>query len=270
MNVQDFYNNEYDEATRLSGNDNRHKVELYRKRYLYKRLIQDCRPESDNPSLKIIQIACGTGVHTEWLCENYPNSMIFASDIIPKHIEQLKSYPNLNKRVWDCTDDVIPKEYYVSKPDIVLVEGAWYHLTHDQRKKLLENLNKMRPKIIVIDWLSFFHEVVQQVLRYKKFPDTLCTGGYLRPPFVFDNYKTVKLLENYGYEVSLYPVDMDIRFGYEDFNKMSEDSFEVFMSLMNSFNCDGNGNYLYDAHNAYLMNATEHGCYILRRRIWWI
>lgn len=87
MNVQNFYNNEYDESTRLSGNDNRHKVELYRKRYLYQRLIQDYRLDSDNLNIKIIQIACGTGIHTEWLCENYPNSMIFASDIILKHIE---------------------------------------------------------------------------------------------------------------------------------------------------------------------------------------
>lgn len=125
----------------------------------------------------------------------------------------------------------------------------------------------MQPKIIVIDWLSFFHEVVQQVLRYKKFPDNLCAEEYLRPPFIFDDCKTIKLLEDYGYEVSLYPVDMDIRFGYEDFNKMSEDSFEVFMLLMNRINCDSNDNYLYDAHNTYLLNATEHGCYVLRRRI---
>jgi trans-aconitate methyltransferase len=104
MNVNEFYNNNFDESTRLSGNDNRHKVELYRKRFLYKYTIEHVRPK------KIIQIACGTGVHTNWLCENYPDIEIYASDIIPKHVEQLNDYPNLHKRVWDCTDK-LPEEY---------------------------------------------------------------------------------------------------------------------------------------------------------------
>ena len=119
MTVNDFYNNKFDESTRLSGNDNRHKVELYRKRFMYSRLIERFNPK------KIIQIACGTGIHTHWICENYPDIKVYASDIIPKHVEQLKTYPNLHKRVWNCCDE-LPEEYL--NADMVIVEGAWYHL----------------------------------------------------------------------------------------------------------------------------------------------
>ena len=75
MNVNNFYNQTFDENTRLSGNDNRHKIELYRKRFMYTKLIEEFNPKT------IAQIACGTGVHTNWLCETFPNIRCIDLDI---------------------------------------------------------------------------------------------------------------------------------------------------------------------------------------------
>lgn len=247
MTVNDFYNNNFDESTRLTGNDNRHKVELLRKRFLYKYLIEKVQPK------KIVQIACGTGVHTKWLCETYPNIDIYASDIVSKHIEQIKDYPNLIKQVWDCTTD-IPDAYFGA--DLILVEGAWYHLNHLLRGKLISNINKINSKCIVIDWLSAWHDTTQRLLQDKHVPE-----DFSRPrpnePFVFDTEWDLDFLSNIYKRVDLFPVDMDLRFGYVDLNYVDEETFHKYINLMNLTI------QMYTSANTYLMNTTEHGCYII-------
>lgn len=245
MTVKDFYDN-FDENARLSGNDNRHKVELYRKRFLYQYLIEMYNPK------KVVQIACGTGIHTHWLCEKYPHIEFYASDIVDKHVEQLKDYKNLHKQVWDCTKNV-PKEY--KKANIVLVEGAWYHLDLIGRKELLKNLYAIDPKIIIIDWLSAWHDTTQRLLQDKKSP-----LNYRNPrpnePFRFDTADDLYALKRY-FNVQLFPVDLDLRFGYKDLNQVSEEEFNKYMSLMNEHFK------IYDSNQTFIMDATEHGCYIL-------
>lgn len=250
MTVNDFYNNKFDESTRLSGNDNRHKVELYRKRFMYSRLIERFNPK------KIIQIACGTGIHTHWICENYPDIKVYASDIIPKHVEQLKNYPNLHKRVWNCCDE-LPEEYL--NADMVIVEGAWYHLTRNYRHKLLENIYKIHPTVVTIDWLSAWHDTTQRMLQNKK-----CPVNYRNPrpnePFVFDTVDDLNgLVRNNFYAVKLFPVDLDLRFGFNDFNQVNDEEFEKYIELMNE------QIQFYPPTESFIMNATEHGCYILWR-----
>ena len=247
MNVQDFYNNEFNENDRLSGNDNRHKIELFRKRFLYKTIIDDIKPK------KIIQIACGTGIHTHWLCEQYPDIEIYASDIISSHVDQIKDYSNLHKQIWDCVKEV-PKDYYSA--DLVLVEGAWYHLNQQDRLTLLKNIAKMCPKIAIIDWLSAWHDTTQRLLQDKNMPQ-----DYKNPRsnnlFVFDTEDDLKFLTELYFNVKLFPVDMDLRFGYIDFNQVSDDIFNKYIEVMN------NTIQLYDSNNIFIMNATEHGCYII-------
>ena len=248
MNVNEFYNNNFDESARLSGNDNRHKVELYRKRFLYKYTIEHVRPK------KIIQIACGTGVHTNWLCENYPDIEIYASDIIPKHVEQLNDYHNLHKRVWDCTDK-LPEEYW-SGADLVIIEGAWYHTAHNDRGKIINNIKKINPKCVIIDWLSAWHDTMQRLLQDKALPE-----DYAKPrpesPFVFETEWDLEFMINVFNTVYLYPVDMDLRFGFRDLNEVDDETFQKFINMMNLTV------QVYDSDNTYLMNATEHGCYIV-------
>lgn len=251
MNVNNFYNQTFDENTRLSGNDNRHKIELYRKRFMYTKLIEEFNPKT------IVQIACGTGVHTNWLCETYPNIKIYASDIIPKHIEQLKDYLNLDKRVWDCCD-ALPNEY--KNVDMVIVEGAWYHLTRTERYKLIKNLYKIMPKVITIDWLSAWHDTTQRMLQDKRVP-----ANYRNPrptePFVFDTTDDLNgLVHSNFYSVKLFPVDLDLRFGFNDFNTVSDEEFMKYIELMNEQIT------FYPPIESFIMNATEHGCYILYRK----
>ena len=247
MNVQDFYNNEFNENNRLSGNDNRHKIELFRKRFLYETIIENIKPK------KIIQIACGTGIHTHWLCEQYPNIEIYASDIIGSHIDQVKDYPNLHKQIWDCVKEV-PKEYYSA--DLVLVEGAWYHLHQQDRITLLANIAKMNPKIAIIDWLSAWHDTTQRILQ-----DKITPKDYKNPRdnnlFVFDTEDDLKLLLDIYHKIELFPVDMDLRFGFIDFNQVSETIFNKYIDKMNDTI------QIYDSNNTFIMNATEHGCYII-------
>ena len=248
MDVNDFYNDKFNENDRLTQNDNRHKVELYRKRFLYKKYIDRLKPKS------IVQIACGTGIHTHWLCENYPDIKIYASDIISKHVEQLKDYPNLDKRVWNCIDEV-PQEYY--NADFVFVEGAWYHLNKEDREKLLTNIGKINPNIVIIDWLSAWHDTTQRLLQDKTVPE-----DYKNPrpnePFVFDTEADLKYLYiTKDYSVQIFPVDMDLRFGYKDLNDVSNEEFVKYIDLMNKVIGT------YDARQSYIMNTTEHGCYII-------
>ena len=250
MTVNDFYNDKFDESTRLSGNDNRHKVELLRKRFLYKYIIDRLKPK------KIVQIACGTGVHTEWLCENYPNIDIYASDIIPKHIEQLKDYPNLHKQVWNCLDE-LPWEYEQS--DLVLVEGAWYHLAKSDRLTLLKHTPYLNPSCIIIDWLSAWHDTTQRLLQDEIVPKDF-TNPRPDEPFVFDTEDDLYNLTKYFNDIRLFPVDMDLRFGYTDLNSVDDNTFNNYIQLMND------NIKFYSAENLYLMNTTEHGCYIIYRR----
>lgn len=251
MNVNDFYNKEFNENDRLSGTDNRHKVELYRKHFMYSKLIEKYMPK------KIVQISCGTGIHTHWLCEHYPNIEIYASDIIPKHVEQLKNYPNLHKRVWNCCDE-LPEEYLDA--DMVIVEGAWYHLTRPDRYKLIDNLFRIMPNIITIDWLSAWHDTTQRILQNKKVP-----MNYRNPrpnePFVFDTVDDLTgICTTQFYDIQLFPVDMDIRFGYTDLNQVNDEEFIKYIDLMNEYIG------FYPSTETFIMNTTEHGCYILNRK----
>lgn len=251
MNVVDFYTNEFDESNRLTGDDNRHLIERYRKRWLYKQLIETTSPK------KIVQIACGTGVHTEWLCENYPEIQIYASDIVPDHIDQLKDYPNLNKCVWDCTD-ALPEEY--KDADLVLVEGAWYHLHDEGRHKLLNNLRQINFKLSVIDWLSAWHDYTQQLLQHKKCPKSFRIPRTSDSPFVFDSEQTLASLATEFEHIDLFPVDMDLRFGYIDFNNVDPAEFAKYIQCMNHYIN------IYPSSQSFIMNATEHGSYIIHGR----
>lgn len=248
MDVQAFYDT-FDESARLGGQDNRHLIELYRKRFLYSTLIDKYKPK------KIVQIACGTGVHTHWLCENYQNVKIYASDILAKHVEQLKDFPNLDKRLWNCVT-IVPEEYYDA--DIVLVEGAWYHLNWTERTMLLKNLRAINPKVVVIDWLSAWHDTTQRLMQDKIMP-----ANYRDPrpdePFVFDTVDDLQKLKAFG-TVELFPVDMDLRFGYTYLNQVSKDEFLKYIEEMNKVIT------FYDSNQTFIMNATEHGCYILTVR----
>ena len=252
MDVITFYNSCFNENDRLSGNDNRHKIELLRKRFLYSKIIEELKPSN------ILQIACGTGIHTHWLCETYPDIEIYASDIVPEHVEQLNNYPNLHKRIWDCSEE-LPKEY--NKFDLVLVEGAWYHLDWEKRKQLITNLKKLTPNVIVIDWLSAWHDTTQRVLQNKKMPDNI-TNPRPDEPFVFDTEADLEMLQHdwepLGYSMLLFPVDMDLRFGYKDFNAVNSEEFKKFICTMNE------NIQIYGPEQTFIMNATEHGCYILK------
>jgi hypothetical protein len=252
MQTNTFYE-QYHEEERLTEMDNRHLVELYRKRHLYQMLISHYKPK------RILQLACGTGVHTKWLCENFPNIEIYASDLLEKHVKQVPSnYPNLKDlRVWDCVNDPIPESW----PDnfgIILVEGAWYHLNQDQRKQMLKKLVGIWHNVMVMDYLSAFHEVTQHLLRYKQFNASAFDKG-VRPDscFTFDTAADIELLKDFYLPEDIYDylVDFDLRFGYEDLNKVPKEEFFKYIKFLNE-------HYQLLPWTATGLGMTEHGCYV--------
>lgn len=242
MNTIEFYQNNFNEDNRLSLGDNRHKVELYRKRFLYHTLIEKYQPKN------ILQIACGTGIHTKWLYENYPQIDIIATDLVPKHIKHINYVKSM---VWDCCDK-LPDTF--EHFDMVLVEGAWYHIK--DKTPLIKNLKQLNPQVIVIDWLSAWHDYSQRLLQDKKLP-----LDYANPrpnePFVFDTEHSISLLSDLDYNIKLYPVDTDLRFGYVDLNNVADNIFNQYIEEMNK-NIG-----FYDVNQTFIMNATEHGCYVM-------
>lgn len=252
MTTKEFYTDKFDESKRLSEGDNRHRVELYRKRFLYRMLIDQYKPKT------ILQIACGTGIHTEWLCETFGDIEVTATDLLHEHIAKIKDYKNLvHKLAWDCNTE-IPNELLGNKYDLVLVEGAWYHT--EDRIQLVRNIKALAGGIVVIDWLSAWHDATQRLLQDKKMPNNWKCP---RPaePFVFETESSLnKLLDVFQppkYKVQLFPVDLDTRFGYKDLNEVDEEQFIKFIDRMN-WNIG-----LYDANQSFILNATEHGCYVI-------
>ena len=199
-------------------------------------------------------------IGNDWIT-NLPhlkNLEIYASDIVPAHVEQLKDYSNLHKRVWDCSEE-LPEEY--NKIDLVLVEGAWYHLNWEKRKQLIDNLKKLTPNVIVIDWLSAWHDTTQRILQDKEMPNNI-TNPRPNEPFVFDTEIDLEVIKYYwravDYSIELFPVDMDLRFGYKDFNEVNYEEFKKFIYAMNE------NIHVYGPEQTFIMNATEHGCYIIK------
>ena len=254
MSVIEFYEKAFDEAKRLTENDNRHLVELYRKRFLYGTLIKTHKPKS------ILQIACGTGVHTKWICENYPEISVVATDLVPEHVNKIGDYPNLvNKLVWDCSKS-IPNELRDKQFDLILVEGAWYHIK--DRSNLINNIKKLNGKVVVIDWLSAWHDTTQRILQNKEMP---ADWKNPRPsePFVFDTESDLDYIKNsfnyIEYNVKLFPVDLDTRFGYRDLNNVDNEQFIKYIDALNK-NIG-----IYNSNQSFIMNVSEHGCYIIER-----
>lgn len=253
MSTDTFYQT-YHEEQRLSGGDNRHLIELYRKRFLYNYLIERYHPKS------ILQVACGTGVHTKWLCEKYPDIDIYASDLLEEHVAQVpKDYPNLKDlRAWDCANDSRPASW-PEKFDLILVEGAWYHLNQELREKLLENLTATQPDVVVIDYLSALHEVTQHLLRFKKFNDSAVTK-HTRPDscFTFDTKEDLTLLNKFYPldKISIFPVDLSLRFGYKDFNEVPDTEFFKYLEFLNTHVL------LLSVEVLGCTEMTEHGCYV--------
>lgn len=249
-NTKEFYEKNFDESTRLTGGDNRHLVEFERKKWLYSKMIDEYKPQV------ILQIACGTGVFTDWICETYPNIKVIATDLVDKHVSSLKEHDNLIQGfVWDCSGS-LPN--FDCKIDMVLVEGAWYHL--NDRAQLIKNLNEIGASVIIIDWLSAWHDTTQQLLKNKKMP-----ADYRNPrpdePFVFDTEDDIDTLDELKeYLVRLFPVDMNTRFGYKDFNEVSAEEFYKYIAQLNMTI------QLYGKEQTFIMNATEHGCYVLTKK----
>ena len=254
--VLDFYKG-YNEDKRLTSGDNRHLLELLRKRYLYDYVL------SDYSKARILQISCGTGVHTKFLLDNFL-CHVFACDVVPEHVdkvEQLKGlfgdkYPNLETFVWDCSER-IPDFLSAWKFDIVIVEGAWYHLDDNGRDNLLYNLRELAPDCIIMDFLSEFHEVQQQLLQHKTFVDP----RNAREPFHFDSLDTALWLRNkmrkFGYKTQAFPVDFDMRFGFRDLNEVPNREFEIFVDFLNKK--------FQPQDDLSIVDFTEHGSYIFKK-----
>ena len=244
--VIDFYKT-YDESKRLTS-DNRHRLELYRKQYLYKNLLQN--------SKRVLQISCGTGIHTKFILDTFPDIELFASDLVPEHCQETAKlkYKNLRVFQWDCTQK---KPNFIHNIDTILVEGAWYHLNKEQRQYLIANLMSLNPSLIVIDFLSELHEVQQRLLQDKKF---INPENGIREPFFFDNRDDAENLAfriyANNYNVSICPIDLDLRFGYTDLNNVPEEEFLKFVEYLN--------NTIRVSKDFETVNYTEHGCYIIR------
>lgn len=247
-NIIDYYINDFDETKRLTQNDNRHLVELYRKRSLYTQIF------SRYHKPRVLQIAAGTGVHTKWIQASF-DVELYATDIVPNHVTHLKPISNITSAVWDCTQPI--PDTFPEKFDIILVEGAWYHLEETGRKALLDNLQRLShtSTSIIIDWLSQWHNYTQEMLRFK--PAKLGAPQKSSDPFVYDGADCLHSVSDWWDGITeLYLVDTSLRFGYIDLNAVPKTAFEEYMKHMNMVlpimpACDA------------LMHLTEHGCYVL-------
>ena len=61
-------------------------------------------------------------------------------------------------------------------------------------------------------------------------------------------------MENYN--VSICPIDLDLRFGYTDLNNVPEEEFLKFVDYLN--------NTIRVSKDFETVNYTEHGCYLIK------
>ncbi len=133
--------------------DQKHGVSLYGQSYNFRQYYEPFLVESLPLDGRALELGCGTGYYTQWLCKRGLN--VTALDISPKMVERAQSRaPHANCLVGDCQNPatVLSIEGKFDQFDIVVGINTFSYYPEKQRALL--NYNKLLglgKKFVVID-----------------------------------------------------------------------------------------------------------------------
>ena len=242
MDVNDYYNNVYDEDKRLSDDcDNRHKVEREVKKMILTGLFHD--------NCSILEIGAGTGLYSiEFAKRGYHVS---ACDIVQKHVDIIKKKSELNNVAIDvkCADALnLPYESEIF--DVVLLAGPIYHLhnVEDKIKAISEALRCCKPGgYIVVDYLSDVHGYIQHVLISKDYlldknPNDFYHELSIDEMFSYDNKKKIeRIMQELGVNnLKFYSTDSITRFIKSNINALNNEELKQWITFIKNISDNEN------------------------------
>jgi len=187
------YYSQYDEDTRLK----RHPVEFYTTTFILDKFLK-----SKNA---ILDVATGTGVYAIHYAKK--GCSVIATDIVPKHIEILKSKIvgnkdlNIQCSVLDARD---LSNYNDKTFDVVLCMGPIYHVQFDDSTKCLQECNRVLKKDGII--------VVSYINKYNGFEK----DKYSKDLYFYSESEIDNMISSIGFQKLLHaPVDGDV---FNDFS----------------------------------------------------
>ena len=257
--ITDFYTNTYNENNRLGlTTDRRHRVE----REIKQRVFMNHIPANS----KILDISCGTGVHTIFLMKQGHD--LTACDLVESHIDQLNAnikdanLPTIQTDV--CNALNLP--YTDNEFDVILLSGAIYHLStiEDKLTAILEAKRVCKDNgLIFIDFLPYEHGFIQMMLKYPDFLENADMFksygiGYKQDNiFSFDKYHDLHTLLvkicnlNIKYAIG---TDSITRFINGNIDLMSDVVFEKYLDYIEEIS--------YNHHN---IDLSEHAMIICEK-----
>lgn len=186
--VKAYYEHIYDEDKRLSkGCDNRHFVEKVVKMKIYKNILADYPKNS-----RILDISCGTGLYSIELAKMGYN--VYACDLCDKHINEL-NYKSKNMNINTCVCDACKLPFEDNSFDLVLLAGAIYHLSKNNKIKAIKEAVRVcsTGNHIIIDFLPRLHAEYQSFARY---------GRSLQPDDNIFSYDSKKDMKSYLFGIN--------------------------------------------------------------------
>jgi 2-polyprenyl-3-methyl-5-hydroxy-6-metoxy-1,4-benzoquinol methylase len=187
--VSKYYDSEWAklEKEKLTGINSRH-------RYILKFLLENGMKSSDS----ILEIGCGIGTLSSFICSKLKNGHLTGVDISPETIEQNKiRYKHLNNVkfiVSDMTDFSIDQKY-----DIIILPDVLEHIpieAHDNIFKTIKSLIKPDgfifiniPNPYALEYLHVHHKELLQIIDQPIYTNILLNTVY-KYDFYIDNLKT--------------------------------------------------------------------------------
>lgn len=224
--VCDYYTTQYNEDNRLSENcDNRHKVEREVKKKILDTLVKG----------KVLDIGAGTGLYSLYLASK--GMEVTACDIVPEHIELIKSKANrLGYNVKYSIEDAISLTFSDNSFDTVLLAGPMYHLDKDKQIEALKEAYRVCKKngIIIVDYLSEIHGYIQHVLLDKETLMDKDLGKVKDNIFYYNTLEEVKnMFKNVGIKyIEAYGTDSITRFIAYNINELDTDHLERWIQFI--------------------------------------
>ncbi|MCI9435489.1 MAG: class I SAM-dependent methyltransferase [Bacilli bacterium] len=235
MNINEYYNEQYDEDKRLNNNcDNRHKVEREVKKNIIFKLLEQ--------KSSILEIGAGTGIYCLDFAKKGHN--VYACDIVQKHVELIKEKSEQdNIKIYVECANALDLPYESEKFDMVLLSGPIYHL-HDLQDKISAIKEALRccktGGYIVVDYLSDIHGYIQHVLLSNKFLletniENFDENIEIDKVFSYDNKKKIeKIMLGLGVaDLKFYSTDSITRFIRDDINNLNNIEFEKWLAFIN-------------------------------------
>jgi ubiquinone/menaquinone biosynthesis C-methylase UbiE len=278
--VKAYYQNDYDEALRLSdAADNRHHVERDVKQILFLRALSEF--DTSTP-VTITDVACGTGIHTLFLAEyaraNHLDWSINALDLVPEHISQLQEAiedRHLDK-VHAVVGDAADLPFADGSTDL-LINSALYHVrTLDMKARVIgSSMRTMKTGgTMMFDFLPRLHAFMQGAARYgdgflSRFPvigsteqNTMLWNDGVFSYDTTESLRYLMLTAFHRLDIQFFTPDLITRFITDDVDQWNQDSLRKWEEfIMKTQELDSNSQDYVRA----VVDMSEHGMMIMRR-----